>query len=118
MPIITQVPVAITLHSSAQVSALPLLDKVQQLRHGPNEGQQPVVWHCGSVSHRVWAAGCSTVQLHLSSIISQGSPNEGSFLRVVTLLLLLFLLLLLLLLLPVSHSIPTDTVSSFLSSNS
>lgn len=49
MPIITQVPVAITLHSSALVSALPLLDKVQQLRHEPNEGQQPVVWHSGSV---------------------------------------------------------------------
>jgi hypothetical protein len=59
MPIITQVPVAITLYSSVQVSALPLLDKVQQLRHGPNDGQQPVMWHCGSVSHRLWAAGCS-----------------------------------------------------------
>ena len=68
MPIITHVPVAITLHSSVLVSALPLLDKVQ-LRHGPNEGQQPVVWHCGSVSQRLQAGGCSTVQLHLSSII-------------------------------------------------
>ena len=103
MPIITQVPVAITLHSSARVSALPLLDKVQQLRYGPNEGQQPVVWL--GLSPLV---GCRvlTVQLHLSSIILlRAVHSERSFLRFVTLLLLILRLAL--------HSILTDTVPTF-----